>query len=101
MLAAALTRLMEAALYGIQALDPVSFVAAPAALVVVALIACSFPHDGPRPPIPRLHCDVNRPRRSAWNARAILAITPVRACVGPARGGLRAGDLELDVMHDV
>jgi predicted permease len=43
MLAAALTRLMQAALYGIQPLDPVSFVAAPAALVVVALIACVIP----------------------------------------------------------
>jgi ABC-type antimicrobial peptide transport system permease subunit len=42
-IAAALTRLMQAALYGIQPLDPVSFATAPAALVVVALIACAIP----------------------------------------------------------
>lgn len=41
--AAALTRLMQAALYGVQPLDPVSFVAAPAVLIVVALVACTIP----------------------------------------------------------
>jgi putative ABC transport system permease protein len=41
--AAALTRLMQALLVGIEPLDTVSFVAAPVALMVVALIACAVP----------------------------------------------------------
>lgn len=41
--AAALTRLMQALLVGIEPLDPISFAAAPAALIVVALIACAVP----------------------------------------------------------
>ena len=42
-LAAALTRLMQTVLYGVEPLDPVSFAAAPAALLLVALIACAIP----------------------------------------------------------
>jgi len=41
--AAALTRLMQALLVGIEPLDTLSFVVAPAALVLVALIACAVP----------------------------------------------------------
>jgi predicted permease len=41
--AAALTRLMQSLLVGIEPIDTVSFVAAPAALVVVALVACAVP----------------------------------------------------------
>jgi putative ABC transport system permease protein len=41
--AAALTRLMQALLVGIEPIDTVSFIAAPVALVVVALIACAVP----------------------------------------------------------
>jgi predicted permease len=41
--AAALTRLMQSLLVGVQPMDTVSFIAAPAALVVVALIACAVP----------------------------------------------------------
>jgi ABC-type lipoprotein release transport system permease subunit len=42
-LAAAFTRLMQAALYGVAPLDPVSFAAAPLALAVVAFLACTLP----------------------------------------------------------
>jgi putative ABC transport system permease protein len=41
--AAVLTRLMQALLYGVEPLDPVSFTAAPAALLLVALVACALP----------------------------------------------------------
>jgi FtsX-like permease family len=41
--AAALTRLMQTLLVGIQPLDPISFAAAPMTLVVVALISCAIP----------------------------------------------------------
>jgi predicted permease len=41
--AAALTRLMRAALFGVAPLDPVSFVVAPLVLVPVALAACLLP----------------------------------------------------------
>jgi putative ABC transport system permease protein len=41
--AAMLTRYLEAMLFGITPLDPVTFVAAPAVLVVVALVACFLP----------------------------------------------------------
>jgi len=38
-----LTRYLEAMLFGITPLDPVTFVAAPAVLGVVALVACFLP----------------------------------------------------------
>lgn len=41
--AAATTRLMRGVLYGVAPLDAVSFVAAPAALLPVAVIACLLP----------------------------------------------------------
>jgi len=41
--AAMLTRYLEAMLFGITPLDPVTFVAAPAVLGVVALVACFLP----------------------------------------------------------
>jgi predicted permease len=41
--AAMLTRYLEAMLFGITPLDPVTFVAAPAVLAVVALVACFLP----------------------------------------------------------
>jgi ABC-type antimicrobial peptide transport system permease subunit len=41
--AALLTRLMQALLVGIEPIDTVSFIAAPAALIVVALAACAVP----------------------------------------------------------
>lgn len=41
--AALLTRLMETMLFGVEALDAVSFVAAPAVLLLVALAACLVP----------------------------------------------------------
>jgi putative ABC transport system permease protein len=41
--AAALTRLMQAALFGVTPLDPLSFVAAPLLLLPVALAACWLP----------------------------------------------------------
>lgn len=34
---------MEAALYGVQPLDPVAFMAAPIVLLVVSLVACTVP----------------------------------------------------------
>ena len=40
---AALTRYMQAALFGVRPLDPASFVAAPIALIVVAMAACLRP----------------------------------------------------------
>jgi ABC-type antimicrobial peptide transport system permease subunit len=40
---AALTRYMQAALFGVGPLDPTSFVAAPVALIVVAMAACLRP----------------------------------------------------------
>jgi putative ABC transport system permease protein len=41
--AAALTRLMRAALFGVTPLDPISFLAAPLLLLLVALAACWLP----------------------------------------------------------
>jgi ABC-type lipoprotein release transport system permease subunit len=41
--AAALTRLMQAALFGVTPLDPVSFLVAPLLLLPVALAACWLP----------------------------------------------------------
>jgi predicted permease len=41
--AAMLTRYLEAMLFGITPLDPVTFIAAPAVLAVVALVACFLP----------------------------------------------------------
>jgi ABC-type antimicrobial peptide transport system permease subunit len=41
--AAMLTRYLEAMLFGITPLDPVTFVAAPVVLAVVALVACFLP----------------------------------------------------------
>ena len=41
--AAMLTRYLEAMLFGITPLDPVTFVAAPVVLAVVAFVACSLP----------------------------------------------------------
>jgi putative ABC transport system permease protein len=41
--AAALTRLMQSALFGVTPLDAVSFAAAPAALAIVAVAACLMP----------------------------------------------------------
>jgi putative ABC transport system permease protein len=41
--AAALTRLMQAALFGVTPLDPVSFMAAPFVLLPVAFVACWLP----------------------------------------------------------
>ncbi|MGE3273584.1 MAG: ABC transporter permease [Vicinamibacterales bacterium] len=41
--AAVLTRLMQNLLFGIEPLDPVSFLAAPAVLLAVALLACLIP----------------------------------------------------------
>jgi ABC-type antimicrobial peptide transport system permease subunit len=43
MLAAAVTRYLQALLFGITPLDPVSFTAAAALLVAVALVACYLP----------------------------------------------------------
>jgi putative ABC transport system permease protein len=43
LLAAALTRAMAGALFGVTPLDPVAFVAAPVILVVVACVACVIP----------------------------------------------------------
>jgi len=42
-LAAAVTRLMQSALFGVTPLDPISFAAAPIVLVFVATIACPLP----------------------------------------------------------
>ena len=42
-LAAAATRLMQSALFGVTPLDPISFAAAPIVLVFVATIACLLP----------------------------------------------------------
>jgi ABC-type antimicrobial peptide transport system permease subunit len=41
--AAMLTRYLEAMLFGITPLDPVTFVTAPVVLAVVALVACFLP----------------------------------------------------------
>jgi len=41
--AAAATRLMQSALFGVTPLDPISFAAAPIVLVFVATIACLLP----------------------------------------------------------
>ena len=41
--AAMLTRYLEAMLFGITPVDPVTFVAAPVVLAVVALVACFLP----------------------------------------------------------
>jgi ABC-type antimicrobial peptide transport system permease subunit len=41
--AAALTRYVRTLLFGITPLDPVTFIAAPAVLIIVALLACYFP----------------------------------------------------------
>ena len=41
--AAALTRLMQAVLFGVTPLDPVAFVVAPAILLIVATAACLVP----------------------------------------------------------
>jgi putative ABC transport system permease protein len=41
--AAALTRYLEAMLFGIAPLDPVTFVGAPVVLAFVALVACLLP----------------------------------------------------------
>lgn len=41
--AAGLTRLMQSALFGVTPLDAVSFAAAPATLVLVAIAACLVP----------------------------------------------------------
>jgi ABC-type antimicrobial peptide transport system permease subunit len=41
--AAGLTRLMETMLFGVEALDPLSFIAAPAVLFAVACLACLVP----------------------------------------------------------
>jgi len=41
--AAALTRYLQTLLFGIEPLDPVTFVVAPAVLVAVALLACYLP----------------------------------------------------------
>jgi ABC-type antimicrobial peptide transport system permease subunit len=43
MLAAAVTRYLQALLFGITPLDPVSFTAAASLLVAVALVACYLP----------------------------------------------------------
>ena len=41
--AAVLTRSIAGFLYGVQKLDPLTFVAVPAVLTVIALIACAMP----------------------------------------------------------
>jgi ABC-type lipoprotein release transport system permease subunit len=41
--AAILTRYLEAMLFGITPLDPVTFVAAPVVLAIVTLVACFLP----------------------------------------------------------
>jgi len=41
--AGALTRYLQTLLFGVEPLDPLTFVAAPAVLVVVALLACYLP----------------------------------------------------------
>lgn len=43
LVAAALTRYLQTLLFGIEPLDPVTFIAAPAVLVAVALLACYMP----------------------------------------------------------
>lgn len=41
--AAVLTRYLQALLFGITPLDPATFIAAPALLIAVALLACYLP----------------------------------------------------------
>jgi ABC-type antimicrobial peptide transport system permease subunit len=41
--AAAITRLMQSLLFGVAPFDPPTFVAAPAILLLVALVACWLP----------------------------------------------------------
>ena len=42
-----LTRTLSGLVYGVGTLDPLTFIAVPALLRVVALLACLFPHAGP------------------------------------------------------
>ena len=55
--AALLTRLMASLLYGVGALDPLTFAVTPLALIAVALIACFAParHATRIDPITALH----------------------------------------------
>jgi len=43
LVAAAVTRYLQTLLFGIEPLDPLTFVAAPAVLAAVALLACYLP----------------------------------------------------------
>ena len=96
--AAAVSRLVSSLLFGISAVDPVTFVVVPLALAAMALLASYVPAYGPPASIRPRPCEASRGRgqdtriagnsrraaRGTWqrtNQRANPSAPPVRACL--------------------